>query len=273
MAAVPLTGLPAALRPEETVLRFFGKGIMASKKVHRGSIDSVPPSTLIADIFAGRFTGILTLEQGERKKSLYIRNGVVTFATSTDETDLLGQVLLQGNRISEEKIVAALAIQQNREKQGEQLLGKILVKEGLIEPLDLVWAVTAQVEGIFCDCFHWSEGEFVFAEEHDPDSWGVITLDLSMPDLLRKALGHLEDPNALARLVGDFSQRIDVSAQWEELAQQFKLATRELDLLNRVRNGSDTMAGLILSSPSSAAEAARGILLLKSLGVITLEPA
>lgn len=246
---------------------------MGSKQVHRGSIDSVPPSTLIADIFAGRFTGVLTLEQGKRKKFLYLKSGTLIFANSTDEEDLLGQVLLQGNRISEEKIVAALEIQQNRKEQGERLLGKILVSEGFIEPLDLVWAVKTQVEGIFCDCFHWKEGSFIFEEQYDPDSWEVITLDLSMPDLLRLALGKLQDPDSLAAMLGDFNQRIEVSAQWEELAQQCKLATRELDLLNRARDGAGTLATLLLSSPSSAAETARAALLLKQLGVLSLSPA
>jgi len=245
---------------------------MGSNQVHRGSLEAVAPSRLVTDIFRGRHTGILTLEQGKRKKSLYIRSGLVIFADSSEMEDRLGQVLVRGDRVTEEKITAALEIQKKEEAENKQLLGAILVKEGLVQPLDLVWAVKTQVEGIFCDCFRWSEGSFVFAEGA-PDTWEVITLEIAMPELLRMAIAMVEDPVSLANLLGDFSQLIDVSEQWMELVDQFKLQPLEFDLLGRAQAGADTLATLILSSPYPAAETGRGALLLSYLGVITLSPA
>lgn len=244
---------------------------MVSNQVHRGSLETVAPSTLIADIFRGRHTGILTLEQGKRRKSLYIRGGLVIFADSSEMEDRLGQVLMRGDRITEEKITAALEIQKKEEAENKQLLGAILVKEGFVQPLDLVWAVKTQVEGIFCDCFRWNEGSFIFAEG-DADTWEVITLEIAMPELLRMAIVMVEDPVSLANLLGDFSQLIDVSEQWMELVDQFKLQPLEFDLLGRAQAGADTLATLILSSPHPAAETGRGALLLSCLGVITLSP-
>ncbi len=245
---------------------------MGSKKVHQGNLETVSPSTLIADIFRGRFTGILTLEQGKRKKSLFIKGGSVIFADSTDMEDRLGQVLVRGNRITEAKITSALEIQKKEGSEDKRLLGAILVKEGFIKPLELVWAVKTQVEGIFCDCFLWNEGSFAFAEEDAPESWPVITLDLSMPELLRMALNMVEDPITMANLLGDFSQLIDVSAKWLDMVEQFKLKPLEFDLLGRAQAGADTLATLILASPYPAAETGRGALLLSCLGVITLSP-
>jgi hypothetical protein len=246
---------------------------MGSRQVHQGSLEKVSPSTLITDIFRGRFTGILTLEQGKRKKSLFIKGGSVIFADSTDMEDRLGQVLVRGDRITEDKISAALAIQRKDGADDKQLLGAILVQEGLIQPLDLVWAVKTQVEGIFCDCFLWTAGTFAFAEEDAPESWPVITLDLSMPVLLRMALNMVEDPITMANLLGDFSQLVDVSAQWMEMVERFKLQPLEFDLLGRAQAGADTLATLILASPYPAAATGRGTLLLNCLGVITLSPA
>lgn len=246
---------------------------MSAKQVHRGSLDSIHPSRLVADIHRGRFTGILSLMQGERKKSLFIRNGAVTFADSTEMEDRLGQVLVRGGKITEDQIGKALELQQKNGEADKRLLGAILVKEGFIQPLDLVWAVKTQVEGIFCDCFRWSEGSFEFAVEPNPDSWEVITLDLVMPELLRRAISLAEDPISLATLLGDFGQLIDVSERWMDLVDQFKLGPEEFDLLGRAQAGADTVGTLILSSPYIAAETARGIVLLHCLGALTLSPA
>lgn len=246
---------------------------MSAKQVHRGRLETVAPSTLIADIFQGRFTGILTLEQEERTKSLFIRSGLVIFADSTEMQDRLGQVLMRGDKISEDQITQALDIQKKNGTEGKQLLGAILVEEGLIQPLDLVWAVRTQVEGIFCDCFRWSDGGFTFAEESDPNSWEVITVEFSVPDLMRQAIGMMEDPLSLAGLLGDFNQSIAVSDKWMEMVDQFKLQPLEFDLLGRAQAGANTLATLALASPYPAADTGRGALLLRCLGVITLSQA
>jgi len=259
-------GIPAVV----AVFRFFGKGSMASKQVHRGNLEQIPPSTLIADIFRGKFTGVLALEREGCTKSLFIRGGQVIFADSSEMHDRLGQVLVRGNRITEEKITEALETQKKSSDQGKQLLGTILVKEGFIEPLDLVWAVKTQVEEIFCDCFRWTSGGFSFTEEENPDSWEIITLDLPMHDLLRSAADRVEDPLNLAGLLGDFGQRVTVPENWMGLVEKYRLQALEFDLLGRVQAGADNLAALVLSAPYPAADTGRAILLLKSLGVIRL---
>lgn len=246
---------------------------MSAKQVHRGSLDSVPPSRLVADIFRGRFTGILSLAQGERRKSLFIRNGSMIFADSTEMEDRLGQVLVRGGKVTEEQIQQALQMQQENGEGDKRLLGAILVKEGFIQPLDLVWGVQTQVEDIFCDCFRWTEGSFEFVVEENPGSWDVITLDLVMPELLRRAISLAEDPISLANLLGDFGQLIDVNERWMDLVDRFKLEALEFDLLGRAHAGADTVGTLVLSSPYIAAETARGIVLLHCVGALTLIPA
>jgi len=246
---------------------------MGTKQVHRGALEAVAASTLISDIFRGRFTGLLSMEREDQKNLLYIRNGQVIFAESSELEDRLGQVLIRGERITEDQIEQALATKEKNGVDGKQLLGTILVQEGVIEPLDLVWAVRTQVEGIFRECFCWSEGSFAFAEESDPDSWDVISLEFAMPDLMQSAIALVEDPVKLAGLLGDFSQSVTVDDNWMGLVERFKLQSLEFDLLGRVQAGADTLATLVLSAPYPAIETGRSILLLKCLGVITLNPA
>jgi hypothetical protein len=238
------------------------------KRIHRGNLEKTLPSTLIPDIIRGGYTGVLTLEDPARRKSLYFRQGSTIYAESSDPGDRLGQVLLRGGRITEEKLKRALRLQQG--SSAGKILGAILVQMDFMQPRDLVWGVKAQVEGIFCDCYHWREGLFIFQEEEDPTAWKVIVLELSMVELLRAALGRAADPERLLGLLGDFDRRVDPTPGWRERAGSLELLAGELEIAALADTGADRVGRLLLASPQPAADTARSLLLLHGLGLLTL---
>jgi hypothetical protein len=238
------------------------------KRIHRGTLDEIPPSTLIPDIIRGRHTGVLTLEDPSRRKSLYFRQGSTIYAESSDPGDRLGQVLLRGGRITEEKLQRALRIQQGN--GAGKTLGAILVQMDFMEPRDLVWGVKTQVEEIFCDCYDWRDGRYSFQEEDDPAAWKVIVLELSMVELLRAALGRANDPERLQALLGGYDRAVEPTPGWRDLAGPLELLESELGVAALAEAGAIRVGRLLLASPRPAAETARSLLLLHGLGLLTL---
>jgi len=100
--------------------------------------------------------------------------GRVTFASSTDPNDRLGEYLLRRGRVSLAEIEAALCQQSSGKR-----LGTLMVEAGLLTRDELVAAVRGQVRAIVLDLFTWTEGECRFLAEA-PQGAEDITLDLSL---------------------------------------------------------------------------------------------
>ncbi|HET8644854.1 MAG TPA: DUF4388 domain-containing protein, partial [Vicinamibacteria bacterium] len=60
----------------------------------RGEIDTTSVPELLRSLLASRETGVLTFRNSEVTKSIYVKEGRVVYAASTDADERLGEVLL-----------------------------------------------------------------------------------------------------------------------------------------------------------------------------------
>jgi len=153
----------------------------------------------IREFWKEKKTGVLNCEIKGYEKTLFIRDGVVTFAASEDPGDKLPQVLMNQGRFDEAQLEGV----QSRFKP-ELSVGRNLVEVGLITQQELVAGAKRQVYEIFADALNAESGRCAFQERDLPE--GVVNLPLKFPAQFLQALLGMEDKAWIREQIGDFAQ-------------------------------------------------------------------
>lgn len=154
---------------------------------------------LLRQLIVSRDTAVFELSQGSLRKSAWILEGRIVFATSSDPDDRLGECMLREGIISLEQYDASAKLIRPGKRQGT-----ILVEMGHCMPEDLVRGVERQVERIIHDMFQWRAGDYRI-ELRPFDTGELIQLAISTEQLVfegvkravgwsqvRRGLGNLE---------------------------------------------------------------------------------
>lgn len=147
--------------------------------------------TLFSDVIAvlrqQKATGTLTCGTGTDEKSLYVKNGHIIFATSKDERDRLGEIMVKSGKITRGQLERALKLHQN--SAGLKNIGAIFVENGFVSPKDLFNGLKMQVRGIIHSLLLLTEGPYHFEERLPAD---VIPLQINMEELLRDVIQQMK---------------------------------------------------------------------------------
>lgn len=102
--------------------------------------------------------GVLEAERDGVVKKVYVREGYVVHATSTDRNDSLGSYLQRSGEISAEQFSNTMKARSGSKKR----YGELLVEAGLISPAGIHRAIRKQIESIVWSLFYWQEGQVRF---------------------------------------------------------------------------------------------------------------
>ncbi|HUJ13895.1 MAG TPA: DUF4388 domain-containing protein [Thermoanaerobaculia bacterium] len=175
------------------------------------SIQGTLAETTVPDLFRSLIrsseTAIVSLEGLGRTDVIYVSEGKITFASSTDPDMGLGEVLLRGGELNLEQYnqVTERLVTPRR-------VGALLVELGFLQPEDLSRAVERQASAIVLNAMRYRTGSYTIEFTHDfPDDipalplsterlildgiasigfWSLITRGLGRPDrILEQAPG------------------------------------------------------------------------------------
>ncbi len=152
-----------------------------------GNLIETPFSDVIAVLRQQKATGTLTCGTGPDEKSLYVKNGHIIFATSKDERDRLGEIMMKNGKITRGQLDRALKMHQN--SAGLKKIGAIFVEQGFVSPKDLFNGLNTQVRAIIHSLFLLTEGPYNFEERLPAD---VIPLQINMEELLRDVIQQMK---------------------------------------------------------------------------------
>lgn len=102
--------------------------------------------------------GVIEAERAGVTKRVYVREGYVVHATSTDRADSLGAYLQRTGKISAEQFTETMKARSG----GSRRYGELLIEEGLISPAGIHDGIRKQVESIVWSLFYWEEGAVRF---------------------------------------------------------------------------------------------------------------
>ena len=107
----------------------------------RGDLAPGGLPALLRPLVRARKTGVLRCTRDRFAKTVYLSDGRLIFATSTDPDDRLGEMLLRKGLISYRSLEESVRAIKAGKRQGT-----LLVESGAIRSKDLVEGVTEQVQ-------------------------------------------------------------------------------------------------------------------------------
>ena len=131
-------------------------------------------------------TGTLVLERGAIAKSVFIRDGQIVFATSTETADRLGETLVRMGKLSRAELDRALNLAAK--SAGMKKIGAILVENGLLPPKELFNGLKTQVKDIIFSLFTWNDGTYRFDARFPADT---IQLQINIQELITEIIERI----------------------------------------------------------------------------------
>jgi len=150
-----------------------------------GSLERTSVAALLRELLRQQRDGCLTVTRGGSSRRLYLRRGMLIYATSTERQDRLGEILIAQGRLSRPD---HRHFWELSEAEGRQL-GRTLVVNGRITPNELYQGVTAQVVTILERLQKWRKGDYLFEEGVGPEA-GTVLLCIPLALYLRPEPGR-----------------------------------------------------------------------------------
>lgn len=231
-------------------------------KRFKGDLASVGLPDVLEFLRVTRRTGVLNFKKDRLKKNLYIKDGNVIFATSSELEDRLGDLLLKWGRISKEAYDRSVAMLGSKKRQG-----RILVELGALTPKQLWEGVQDQIRHIVYSLFNWETGIFYFAEGELPSKEN-ITADVSISELIVQGIRKIQEPSSLITKFP--SREVILSRMDYGIKERVKLERFERYVLELI-DGQKTIEEICHDSEIGDAETFKVMYMLLSIGYIKVK--
>ena len=175
---------------------------MAENIVLSGNLTEIRFPTLLMSLYRERETGILTLTGNTYRKTLYIEDGNIVFATSDDPDDRLGECLLRRNMITIQAYLDSAEQIRPGRRQGE-----ILVDMAALSTEDLVEGLSQQLYDVIFSVFGMKSGTYTLTLTSF-STLDMVTLSVDTPLLVFKGMERLETWSQINTVVGPPSSRV-----------------------------------------------------------------
>lgn len=198
-----------------------------------GDLSEIPFPLLLKRLYQSGTTGALHVRAGPHTKRVFVNQGAVVFASSTDRNDRLGEMLLRRGEISLPQFLRCSEAMVPGKR-----FGTALMENGVIGPEKLVWAVKIQVKEMVFSMFGLLSGNWSFAPGEDAGE-EMITLNLNTPDLIKEGIGRMD---SIARPLDAFSSlrmKLHLTCTPDKAAAMFALSPEETPLLEALRRPVD----------------------------------
>lgn len=223
---------------------------MSNKFQFEETLEETSISEMFYTIFRHKVPGRIEVSRNGITKRIYISDGNVVHASSSDRSDRLGAHLYRLGKLTRDQLVETM---RQREESGKRH-GQVLIEEEMLAPSDLYAAIRSQMESIVWSVFSWQEGQvsFKIGEFDDPLS---IRIHLPMRQMIVHGIKQVPDTKALIARLGKKNTVFRPSYETEDVIE-IALNAEEYQLL-RLVNGERTLYEICTSGPYGVSENAR----------------
>jgi hypothetical protein len=207
----------------------------------KGTFASYYASSLLKLFNLEKKSGELVVKKGRNETTVYLAEGNVVYATSTQKELRLGAFLINQEIITPEQHEMCIEISKARKSP----LGKILLEKGYLTSVELKQIIGEQIEQIIFSLLLWEKADFEFKESDTPHK-GVDIAPINILNLIEDASQRIADMTVLLKQIPNdmiiFKMADDVSD-----AGEIKLNANEWRVLALV-NGQRTVRQLVAES-------------------------
>jgi hypothetical protein len=253
--------LAALLDDEAAAPRIF----VPSQLPPTGSLADTDIPDLIHGLHDRRWTGTIELNRGRVDSTVKVQDGRLTFATSTNRDERLGELMLRKEKITlRQYYEAGKAIRKGKR------LGAVLVEQGALDARDLVKAVVDHTQEVIYSVFMWTEGFYRLRDGADANA-EAITLKLSTANIILEGIHRITAWSRIERGIGGPDARYVRSADYKDHLSEMALAPEKLLLLTG-HEGERDVETMCKESDLSDYEICRTIWAFRVIGVLKQVP-
>jgi curved DNA-binding protein CbpA len=208
-------------------------------------------------------TGILDVRKGLIDKKVYIKNGNIIFASSNQDEDRLGDILLQYRKISKEQYDKAA---EYKKQTGKRFV-VILIALDFLKPSELIFAAELQAKVIIESLLTLRDADFEF-KECSFKSKDVLTLKLPVANLIYREVKNNANTDLLVEYLLD--SIIDFSSTPLNLFQKIDLDNTDRSIISLV-DGKTRMEDITRLSPASKTDTLKTIYALLEARILLIK--
>lgn len=223
---------------------------MSDRYHYRGDLEDRPLPEMLYTIYQHRVPGVVQVTCDDDTKRVYVRDGAVVYASSSDLQESLGCFLLRKGRISREDFKALM----RQRRDSDERLGALLVEKDLMAPAELQRAIRRQSAEILWNLFAWSRGIVTFSIGDFAEPSAVL-VQIPIRQVIKEGVGHIKNVAGLLQRVGRRDTVLEASYKIEDLIDT-SLRKEELELLRRV-DGKRNLLELCSGGPLDRSQCAR----------------
>lgn len=236
--------------PRTRDLRLFGRFDMDQNFQYKGELSQTALPEMLFTIDRFQVPGVVEVVREDVVKRVYIKEGSVTHATSTDLTDSLGSFLYRNGQLAPEVYQGTM---QDRPKQNKRL-GELLVERQILSPQDVYQGICHQLEAIVWSLFYWEQGEVTFSigDFKDPD---MLRIQLPMRQVILEGIKRAPNAKPLVSRLGRKETVFTPTYNLEDVVE-LALSDEDYGVLRKV-DGKSSLYEICSDGPTSPADSAK----------------
>ena len=169
-----------------------------------------------------RANGLLVLEDGPRRKDVYLIDGVPVMVFSNVIYEKLGEFLALHGLLKRRHLAGALKAVSDDDVR----LGDVLVSNGVLTQPQLATALRNQAVFRLVDLCLWETGRYLFFEGQKPTD-ARVDLKLSVPDLIVQAAREMPERALLRRLSAHYLSPVLPTPRFGSQVAQLRFSDAE----------------------------------------------
>ena len=214
---------------------------------YRGDLAATALPEILHTIDRFQVPGVVEASFDGVVKRIWVKEGAVVHASSTDRADSLGTFLQQGGKLTPEQYDDLMRERQRSDKR----LGVLLIERRLLAPAEVYRAIRKQIEGIVWSLFYWQAGEITFSLGGfvEPDR---VRIELPMRQVILQGIKRAPDAKPLVARLGRRETVFEPCFRSEDLIE-LALDRDDYRLLELI-DGQRTLYDICTQGPHAAAD-------------------
>jgi hypothetical protein len=226
-----------------------------------GTLEAFHLSSLLQLLSHDQKTGVLHVVNGPNEANIFMKKGIIVYATGSEERLRLGRLLINNGEITEEQLRSCLRYS----KDGGQKLGRVLVKSGFITLDTLKKTLHHQVKEILYSLFFWKTGQFEF-KDRSLEIEGKLVTKMNTMEVLLEASRRIDEWSVIKKQI-DNEEQVFIISEKTQKRKEVKLNKTEWRILSLV-DGVRTVKQIVKESGHDQFTAFKGLCALKLSGLI-----
>ncbi len=207
----------------------------------KGKLETFYFASLLQFLSHDKKTGVLELNHDVNKVKIFIKDGIIVFATSSQKERSLGHLIRKQGMISENELQKCL----QAAKETKRKLGTILMEKGYVSTETLKKMLHHQVTEVLYDVFLWKAGEFNY-KDVSINVEGKLVTQINTIGLVLEASRRIDEWSIIKKQITNDKLIFKISETTQD-KKEIKLNNNEWRILSLI-DGSSTVRQVVNKS-------------------------